>query len=72
MMFSVRGVYQNGQIMLKESITVDKVIPVIVTFLEDIKEVKEPVRKYRFSDLAGKLKWKGNAVAQQRAIRDEW
>ena len=27
---------------------------------------------YDFSDLAGRLKWRGDAVAAQRAIRDEW
>lgn len=27
---------------------------------------------YDFSDLAGKLQWQGDAVAQQRLIRDEW
>ena len=71
-MLSVRGVYENGEIKLKETVTPDRDIPVIVTFLEDIKEIKEPVKKYRFSDLAGRLEWDGDAVAQQRAIRDEW
>ena len=28
--------------------------------------------KYSFSDLCGKLSWKGDAVAAQRSIRDEW
>ncbi len=28
--------------------------------------------KYDFSDLAGKLEWKGDALAQQRLLRDEW
>ncbi|MBK8568433.1 MAG: hypothetical protein IPN76_35290 [Saprospiraceae bacterium] len=28
--------------------------------------------RYDFSDLAGKLEWKGDAVAQQRLMRDEW
>jgi hypothetical protein len=27
---------------------------------------------YDFSDLAGKLEWNGDAVAQQRLMRDEW
>lgn len=29
-------------------------------------------RQYDFSDLAGKLEWKGDAVTQQRLLRDEW
>ncbi len=27
---------------------------------------------YRFSDLCGTLNWKGDAVAFQRSLRDEW
>jgi len=28
--------------------------------------------QYDFSDLIGKLEWKGDAVGQQRLLRDEW
>jgi len=28
--------------------------------------------KYDFSDISGKLKWDGNSVETQRALRDEW
>jgi hypothetical protein len=28
--------------------------------------------KYNFSELAGHLKWTGNAVGEQRKLRDEW
>jgi hypothetical protein len=71
-MLSVRGIYENGEVKLMEKIAVENEVPVIVTFLEDIIEKKEPVKNYRFSDLAGRLEWKGDAVAQQRALRDEW
>lgn len=27
---------------------------------------------YDFSDLAGKLEWKGDAVMEQQKLRDEW
>ncbi|NJL57836.1 hypothetical protein HC928_23920 [bacterium] len=27
---------------------------------------------YNFSDLAGRLTWKGDGVAVQRVLRDEW
>jgi hypothetical protein len=33
---------------------------------------QQPERHYDFSDLAGKLEWKGDAVHQQRLLRDEW
>lgn len=29
-------------------------------------------KSYDFSDLAGRLKWQGDSVAMQRALRDEW
>lgn len=28
--------------------------------------------KYDFSDLAGRLRWSGNAMEQQYALRNEW
>ena len=34
-------------------------------------EAGEP-KKYDFSDIAGKLRWRGDAVAVQREIRDAW
>ncbi|MCB0544071.1 MAG: hypothetical protein KDC61_00260 [Saprospiraceae bacterium] len=47
--------------------------------LDYVKIVQAPVpekngrkQKYDFSDLAGKLQWKGDAVAEQRKLRDEW
>ena len=27
---------------------------------------------YDFSDLSGKLEWRGDAVREQRVLRDEW
>ncbi len=29
-------------------------------------------KRYDFSDLCGKLTWKGDALAAQRKLRDEW
>lgn len=37
-----------------------------------VEEKKETIKKYDFSDLVGKLQWKGDAVAEQRKLRDEW
>ena len=31
-----------------------------------------PANRYDFSDLAGKLQWNGNAMSEQRRLRDEW
>ena len=46
-------------------------VEVIVLPLEE-EEAKEQPKKYDFSDLFGKLEWKGDAVAEQRRLRDEW
>jgi len=32
----------------------------------------QPGLKHDFSDLVGRLEWRGNAVAEQRKLRDEW
>jgi len=29
-------------------------------------------KKYDFSDLIGKLQWKGDALDEQKKLRDEW
>ncbi len=34
--------------------------------------VSQQPAPYHFSDLCGKLSWKGDAVAYQRNLRDEW
>jgi hypothetical protein len=36
------------------------------------KAGKALTKKYNFADLCGALSWKGDAVAAQRVIRDEW
>lgn len=35
-----------------------------------VEEEQKP--KYDFSDIVGKLRWKGDAVKEQRALREEW
>lgn len=47
----------------------NKKLEVIVLTVEESNETK---KKYDFSDLYGKLDWKGDAVAEQRKLRDEW
>lgn len=33
---------------------------------------KKPEVSYKFTDLCGTVSWKGDAVAAQRSLRDEW
>ena len=49
-----------------------KKLEVIVLPLEEIPVTEEKPKKYDFSDLVGKLEWEGDAVAEQRKLRDEW
>lgn len=49
-----------------------KKVEVSITPIEDELGVTEETIKYYFSDLAGKLTWKGDAVKEQRRLRDEW
>jgi len=44
----------------------------IVLVLSSSVVSKVQNRNYDFSDLAGRLNWRGNAIAMQRALRDEW
>ncbi len=45
-------------------------VEVIVLPLEELNE--KVIKKYDFSDLIGKLEWEGDALAEQRKLRDEW
>jgi hypothetical protein len=47
----------------------NKTVEVIVLPLDDEHDA---LKKYNFSDLVGKLEWKGDPVAEQRKLRDEW
>jgi len=41
----------------------------VILLLADKSEAK---KKYNFSDVAGKLEWQGDAVQEQRKLRNEW
>ncbi len=50
----------------------------VLTFARFLKHQKQagqvtmPSERYDFTDLVGKLSWRGDAVAIQRQLRDEW
>ena len=44
----------------------------IVLVINPVVPSKDQNLKYDFSDLVGRLNWTGDAVATQRALRDEW
>jgi hypothetical protein len=44
-----------------------------VTVVKEHKTGKKSMKpNYDFSDLAGKLEWKGDAIAEQKVLRNEW
>ncbi len=48
-------------------------VKVIVMAQDEVKPANQIIKQsYDFSDLQGKLTWSGDAVAQQRSLRDEW
>ena len=59
---------ENGRIIGPEVGRLPASAHVLITLLEG-EDKKE---KYDFSGLAGRLKWTGNAVEEQRKLRDEW
>ena len=58
---------KNGVLRVKHpAFTLNKEIEVTIIFQE------ERTDKYDFSDLAGKLSWKGDGLSLQKTLRDEW
>jgi hypothetical protein len=58
---------RNGVLRVKHSaFTLNKEIEVTITFDE------EKTNKYDFSDIAGKLSWKGDGLTFQKTLRNEW
>jgi len=45
-------------------------VDVVIVLVPSLRERSN--RKCHFSDLAGKLQWDGDAVDEQRKLRDEW
>lgn len=44
----------------------------LVLVIEPVPPAALQERGYDFSDLAGRLRWAGDAVKEQRALRHEW
>ena len=58
---------KNGVLRIKHpAFALNKEIEVTITFEE------EKLNKYDFSDLAGKLSWKGDSLVFQKTLRNEW
>jgi hypothetical protein len=69
---------KNGHLVIDvPTILIDKNVDVVLVIQEDEASGKnseeiEAKKKYDFSQLYGKLEWKGDALAEQKKIRSEW
>ncbi|AKJ65538.1 hypothetical protein [Kiritimatiella glycovorans] len=59
---------ENGQVKSPEIQKLPSVAHVLITLLTPSGDKGS----YDFSSLSGRLKWSGNAVEEQRKLRDEW
>jgi hypothetical protein len=66
----------KGQVGSDGRLRLDVPVELPAGTVELILVVSEPVRpngsKYDFAGVAGRLEWQGDAVEEQRKLRDEW
>ena len=60
----------NGRVTGPEASKLPAHAHVLITLLQSPAD-RQPGR-YDFSGIAGRLKWTGDAVDEQRKLRDEW
>jgi hypothetical protein len=65
---TIEAELENGRVRSPELQKLPATAHVLITLLHKTAE-KVP---YNFSELSGRLKWKGDAVEEQRKLRDEW
>jgi hypothetical protein len=57
----------KGLLVLLESLVQQEERDSTIGVLDPVEDVR-----YDFSDLVGRLSWRGDAIAVQRELRDEW
>ncbi len=50
----------------------NKKLEVIVLTIEEQTTEEGKEKKYDFTEFFGKLEWKGDVLAEQKRLRDEW
>jgi hypothetical protein len=63
---------ETGQLNIKIPTNLEAGKVDLVVIVNRVAEKEKNNHKYDFSDLIGKLSWQGDAVAEQRKLRDEW
>jgi predicted DNA-binding antitoxin AbrB/MazE fold protein len=74
---TIEAIYEKGVLRLLKKLSIPEGRRIRVTLEpqkgEDAVDSKaDQGARYDFSDLIGKLTWKGDALNEQRRIRDEW
>jgi predicted DNA-binding antitoxin AbrB/MazE fold protein len=74
---TVEAIYENGVLRLLKKLSVPEGRRMRVTLEsskddESVDSSADQRARYDFSDLVGKLTWRGDALNEQRRIRDEW
>ncbi len=71
---TIDAIYEGGVLKLQKKLSIPEGRRIRVT-LESPKDEDSHAAhsaRYDFSDLVGKLSWRGDALKEQRRIRDEW
>jgi hypothetical protein len=59
---------EDGRIVGPESRRIPRLAHALITLLPR----KDAPKRVDFTSLAGRLRWSGDTVAEQRKMRDEW
>jgi hypothetical protein len=67
---TIEAELDNGRVTGPEAGKLPAHAHVLITLLQQPTGIQPG--KYDFSGVAGQLKWSGDAVKEQRKLRDEW
>lgn len=62
----------KGRLLLNIPTNCPKCKIEVVVIFNPVHPKKKVKTKYNFKNIAGKLKWKGSVMKEQRKLRDEW
>ncbi len=77
-MLSLIATYDNGILIFDKPVKFNNPTKVLVTFIGELSEneyhfeYERIAKKFDFTNIAGKLEWEGDALEEQKRLRDEW
>jgi len=71
-MLAVKGVYDGKKLKLNRKLNIKRPTEVVLIIGDKKTVSRNKNMRYDFSKITGKLKWKGDALKEQRKLRDEW